>query len=117
MTDKQKKLISHILLERSFTFILVIAYFFVVILLNPKGITDPIIPYKHAMAVMIQNIAPYGILIECKAILDALLDFIFRFSTIEKTMIIGTCGYGAGSKGQHEYLYRSIGFFYYIERA
>ena len=117
MTDKQKKLISHILLERSFTFILVIAYFSIAILFNPKGETDPIIPYKHAMAVMIQNIAPYGILIECKAILDVLLDFIFRFSTIEKTMIIGTCGYGAESKGQHEYLYRSIGFFYYIERA
>ena len=69
---------------------------------------------------MAQNIAPYGILIECKAILDVLSDFIFRFSTIEKTMIIGTCGYGVKdnifNKGQHDYLYRNIGFFYYIER-
>lgn len=115
--EDNRKIIRSILLERSSTVILVIAYFFVVILLNPRGVTDPIIPYKHAMAVMAQNIAPYGILIESKAILDVLLDFIFRFSTIEKTMIIGTCGYGARSKGQREYLYRSIGFFYYIERA
>lgn len=118
--ENNGKIIRSILLERSSTFILFIVYFSIAILFNPRGEMNPIIPYKHAMAVMIQNVAPYGILIECKAILDVLLDFSFRFSTIEKTMIIGTCGYGVKdnifNKGQHDYLYRNIGFFYYIER-
>lgn len=122
-----RKVIRAILLEQSSTFILLIAFFSMAILLNPKGEVNPSFASKHSMAVMVQNIAPYVILIESKAILDILLDFIFRFSTIEKiitAMAIGTCDYRASDnifngfkKGKHNYLYRNSGLFYYIERA
>lgn len=79
-----RKVIRSILLEQSSIFILLIAFFSMAILLNPKGEVNPSFASKHSMAVMVQNIAPYVILIESKAILDILLDFIFRFSTIEK---------------------------------